>query len=96
MNVAEYEPHDPDGKISVSVSVSCDHYREKKASHRNRKSKKMNLRLSEDDVYAIDKIAAFYGITKTDFVVSAIRHGYKEMKELEAHLNEQTKEEETK
>ena len=29
IKASEYGPHDPDGKVSVSVSISCDYYKQK-------------------------------------------------------------------
>lgn len=57
--------------------------RPKKASYREGRNRQLNIRLSERDLKNLDKLASFYGVTRTDYILWSIDNGLKEMREIE-------------
>jgi len=61
--------------------------RPKKASYREGRTRQLNIRLSDEDLYHLEKLADFYGVTKTDYILMKIDEGLLEMRKLEKEMN---------
>ena len=55
--------------------------RPKKFSSRSGRSKTLCIRISPEDLELLGRLAAFYGMTKTDYLILKIRQGMAEINE---------------
>ena len=56
--------------------------RPKKGNYREGRERKLCIRISVEDLKKLNYICKHYQITKSDFIIDAIKSGFKEVKEL--------------
>lgn len=54
--------------------------RPKKASYREGRKRQINIRLSDDDIRHLDKLALYYGLTRTDLILYLVEENLKEIR----------------
>lgn len=57
--------------------------RPKKFNYRSGRDHKICIRVSEIDIRKLEKLCEFYGVTKTDFLISQIENAYYRMERTE-------------
>lgn len=57
--------------------------RPKKFDDRSGRNRKICIRVSEFDIRKLDLLCEFYGLTKTDFIISQIENAYYRMRRME-------------
>ena len=57
--------------------------RPKKGDSREGRTKQLSIRLSDSDLRDLNRLASFYGVTKTDYILMMIEEGMKDMRKYE-------------